>query len=100
MSNLFSGHCPICSADLGFCEHTAPTEDDIDHPKNHPAEFRPHASGDGRRFHCRMLNGSFQVYGLGLHHICMTDTLTYGEMVADALELTAGATRKSPTEIA
>ena len=36
-----------------------------------PSEYKRHERGDGRRFHVREYNGGlFQVYGVGLEHIC------------------------------
>jgi hypothetical protein len=51
------------------------------------ADFPPQA--DGRRFQVRVLNGGWQVYGLGLIHVCCCTTEGMADMVADALEAAA-----------
>ena len=55
-----------------------------------PHHFARHARGDGRRFHVRTYNGGlWQVYGIGLHHICECLTQQVAEMVANSLEFAA-----------
>ena len=61
---------------------------------SHPGEFEPH-TGDGRRFHVRMLNGEFQVFGKCLAHIAMCTSLPKANMVAEALEQAAEAAKES-----
>jgi hypothetical protein len=55
-----------------------------------PSRFARHARGDNRRFHVRTYNGGkWQVYGLGLEHICECDRESMARMVAEALERAA-----------
>ena len=54
----------------------------------HPRDYEPFRRGDGRRFHVRVHDAAreWQVYGLGLLHICFCNTEEKANMVADALE--------------
>ncbi len=54
-----------------------------------PSDYKPHARGDGLRFHTRIFNDGFQVYGLGLDHIADCPDAARATMVADALEAAA-----------
>lgn len=53
------------------------------------SDFEPHTRGDGRRFHVRAFNHHWQVYGLGLQHVCLCETADAAEMIAEALEVKA-----------
>lgn len=59
-----------------------------------PSDYEPHR-GDGKRFHVREYNpGSgrcYQVYGVGLDHICDCLDDELAKMVAAALEAEAQA---------
>lgn len=59
------------------------------------ADFPP--QGNGKRFHVRILGGGWQVYGLGLIHVCECHGERYANMIADALEAAAGAKREGGT---
>ncbi len=50
-----------------------------------PADFPP--QHNGQRFQVRVLNGRWQVYGLGLVHVCLCATEPLANMVAEALEI-------------
>lgn len=51
------------------------------------SDFQRHRMGDNRRFHARTYNGGkYQVYGVGLLHICECETGEMADMIADALE--------------
>jgi hypothetical protein len=55
-----------------------------------PCDYKPHHMGDGRRFHVREYNGGkYQVYGIGLEHICECERGEMADMIADALEAVA-----------
>ena len=55
-----------------------------------PRDYAPHRMGDGKRFHIRTYNGGkYQVYGVGLEHICECDRCDLAVMIADALEAVA-----------
>jgi hypothetical protein len=54
-----------------------------------PSEFPQFRHGDGRRFHVRSLDDAWQVYGLGLRHVCTCSTGEAARMIADALDLSA-----------
>jgi len=56
------------------------------------ADFPPHVRGDGKRFHVRILGNGWQVYGLGLIHVCLCDDGRMANMVAKALEAAASPT--------
>lgn len=61
-----------------------------DETRKSPHEYEPHAMGDGLRFHIRECNGDYwQVYSVGLDHICDCLTQDVAEMVARALEQVA-----------
>lgn len=68
----------------------------------HPKNFKPHKRGDGRKFHTRKITACaecgpvFQVYGLGLQHICTCERSDMAQMVADALEV-VGQTLGKPS---
>ena len=52
----------------------------------HPSSFERHR-GTGRRFHTRSYkSGLFQVYGVGMEHVCECTTGEMADMVAAALE--------------
>jgi len=51
------------------------------------ADWAPYP--DGKRFHVRSLNGGWQVYGLGLLHVCECSDGRMANMVANALEAAA-----------
>ena len=53
------------------------------------SNFERHERGDGKRFHVRMFCQEWQVYGVGLQHICMCMTMEMADMIADALEAQA-----------
>jgi len=56
------------------------------------ADFPPHVRGDGNRFHVRILGNGWQVYGLGLIHVCLCSDVRMANMVADALAAAAAPT--------
>lgn len=61
-----------------------------DAKRKSPHEYDPHAMGDGLRFHVRgYYNGSWQVYGVDLDHICDCPTQGIADMVAEVLEQAA-----------
>lgn len=49
------------------------------------ADFDRHKA-TGLRFHVRTLNGQWQVYGVGLEHVCMCLTLEHANEIAAAIE--------------
>lgn len=53
------------------------------------ADFPPHVGSDGKRFHVRILGNGWQVYGLGLIHVCLCEDGRMANMVAAALEQAA-----------
>ncbi len=62
-------------------------------------------TGDNRRFHVRVYNGGkYQVYGVGLHHVCECEVVEVADMIADTLEAAAEREEKvlkmKPTEVA
>lgn len=55
-----------------------------------PRDYEPHCMGDCKRFHVREYNGGkYQVYGVGLDHICDCERGELADMIADALEAVA-----------
>jgi hypothetical protein len=56
--------------------------------------------GDNRRFHCRVYNGDkWQVYGLGLDHVCECDSDPIALMIAEALEAMADQLENKPADV-
>lgn len=53
------------------------------------ADFPKHVGSDGKRFHVRILGRVWQVYGLGLIHVCECSDGRMANMVSAALELAA-----------
>ncbi len=53
-----------------------------------PADFPP--QHDGKRFHVRWFGREYQVYGIGVLHVCLCPDARRANMVADALEMAAG----------
>jgi len=58
-----------------------------------PSDYERHSRGDGKRFHVRVLSyrGSWQVYGMGIEHICECTDSDKADMIADALEFVGDA---------
>lgn len=52
-----------------------------------PADFPP--QHDGKRFQVRRSGNEWQVYGVGVLHVCMCSDVRLANMVADALEAAA-----------
>lgn len=52
-----------------------------------PADFPP--QHDGRRFHVQRCGNEWQVYGVGVLHVCLCPDVRRANMVADALEAAA-----------
>ena len=57
--------------------------------KKLPSDYSPRSMGDGRRFHVRILNNGWQVYGEGLEHVCDCLSSDAAAMIAVALEQAA-----------
>lgn len=58
-----------------------------------PLDFEP--QGDGNRFHYRILNREWQVFGKDLAHICMCQFEEEASMVCDALNDAAELSEQS-----
>jgi len=54
-----------------------------------PSDYERHSRGDGKRFHVRVLSGRWQVYAMGVEHICECDNSDKADMIAEALEAQA-----------
>jgi len=54
-----------------------------------PSDYDRHVRGDGKRFHVRIHGQLWEVYGLGLDHICMCTSMEMADMIAAALEALA-----------
>lgn len=55
-----------------------------------PESFGRHVRGDGKRFHAREYNGGlYQVYAVGLEHVCECTTCEMADMICEALETVA-----------
>lgn len=53
-------------------------------------DYERHFHGDKKRFLVREYNsGKFQVFGVGLEHVCECDSDEVAKMIADALEFQA-----------
>lgn len=53
------------------------------------ADYERH-QGDGKRFHFRCLQYTWQVYGVRLDHICECHTEWMAKQIAESLEAMAG----------
>ncbi len=61
-----------------------------DDKQKSPGDYQPYVMGDGRRFHVRTYNGGrWEVYGMGLEHVCDCLSQRAADMVAKALEQAA-----------
>ena len=54
-----------------------------------PSDFVRHLGSGRKRFLVRIRNGKFEVYGVGLDHLCWARDRETADMIADALESVA-----------